>query len=138
ALARARVLVVDKTGTLTEGRPRVAAVAAASDSDAAGEGEVLRLAAALERGSEHPLASAVLAAAAERGLAVPEAKGHRSWPGEGIEAEVEGVRVAVGNARLLQRLGVAPGPLEERAERERSEGRTVAYLVAGERTAGVL
>jgi Cu+-exporting ATPase len=128
-------LVVDKTGTLTEGRPRLTTVAA----DAAfAESALLRLAAALERGSEHPLAAAIVAAAAERGLEVPKAAGFRARTGRGITGEVDGQEVALGNRALLEELGIEPGPWSERAERLRADGQTALFVVVAGRVAGLV
>ena len=128
-------LVVDKTGTLTEGRPRLAAVVALPPHD---EGELLRLAASLEQGSEHPLGGAIVGAARERGLALEEAGDFRVVPGQGVSGRVGGRRVALGNAKLLETLGVAPGDLGERAEGMRREGQTAVLLVVDDRPAGLL
>jgi len=128
-------LVVDKTGTLTEGRPRLAAVVTLPSHD---EGELLRLAASLEQGSEHPLAGAIVGAARERGLALEEAGDFRVVPGQGVSGRVGGRRVALGNAKLLETLGVAPGDLGERAEGMRREGQTAVLLVVDDRPAGLL
>jgi P-type Cu+ transporter len=102
-LARIDTVVLDKTGTLTEGKP---AVVRLSSARGAGDNEVLALAAALEQRSEHPLARAILAAAADRNLAVPSAEGVHAIPGKGIEGLVGGTPVALGNAVLLQKLGI--------------------------------
>jgi Cu+-exporting ATPase len=134
-LEKVDTAVVDKTGTLTEGKPRLVSVAAA---DGAMEGGVLALAAGLERGSEHPLAAAILAGAAERGAAPADVAQFRSLTGRGVAGVVGGRRVALGNARLLEELGVTPGPLGARAEVLRGEGQTLMFLVAGEAVAGIL
>ena len=118
-LARIDMVVLDKTGTLTEGKPEVAAINAA----AASEEEVLRLAAALEQRSEHPLARAILKAAAERGIAPPPAEEVRAIPGKGIQGVVDGSRVAAGNAALMQELGVVV-PKDAAAQ----AGTTVMYV----------
>jgi Cu+-exporting ATPase len=97
-------LIVDKTGTLTEGKPRLTAVRAATDHD---EAQVVRLAASLERDSEHPLAAAILRGAAERGIALSSVDAFQSLTGQGVVGRVEGHTVALGNARLMQALGVA-------------------------------
>jgi Cu+-exporting ATPase len=104
-LGKADVLVVDKTGTLTEGKPHLAGVEPAAGFTA---DDVLRLAAGLERGSEHPLASAIVRGASERGLAVPEGRDFRSVPGKGVVGTVEDRRVVLGNAALLRDEGVSP------------------------------
>jgi P-type Cu+ transporter len=134
-LEKVDTLVVDKTGTLTEGKPRLVSVVTA---DGVTEREVLALAAGLERGSEHPLAAAILAGAAERGAAPAEAVEFRSLTGRGVAGVVGGRRVALGNARLLEEEGVKPGPLGARAEDLREEGQTVVFLVVGDAVAGIL
>ena len=134
-LEKVDTLVVDKTGTLTEGKPRLVSVVAA---DGVTEREVLAFAAGLERGSEHPLAAAILAGAADRGAPPAEVAEFRSLTGRGVVGVVDGRRVALGNARLLEELGLRPGPLGARAEALRDEGQTVMFLVAGETVAGIL
>jgi P-type Cu+ transporter len=124
-------LVVDKTGTLTEGKPRLASAVAAPGFT---EDELLRIAATLERGSEHPLAAAVLAGAKERGVAPGELKDFASVTGQGVRGVVDGRPAALGNPRLLE--GVALGELPERAEALRKEGQTVVFLAAGGRRPG--
>jgi len=128
-------MVVDKTGTLTEGRPQLVAVVS---TDGTPESEVLALAAGLERGSEHPLASAVLAGAAARGVPPAEVTDFRSLTGRGVVGVVAGRRVALGNQRLLAEQGADPGPLGARAEAMRAEGQTVVFLVVDGRAVGVL
>jgi Cu+-exporting ATPase len=118
-------LVVDKTGTLTEGKPRVVAVATAAGL---AEGEALSLAASLERSSEHPLAAAVVAAARERGFAIEEPGGFASVTGKGVTGTVAGRRVALGNARLMADLGVDPGDLAAEADALRAGGATALFL----------
>ena len=134
-LEKVSTLVVDKTGTLTEGKPRLVSIAT---TDGVKEGEVLALAAGLERGSEHPLAAAILAGAAERGAAPNGVTEFRSLTGRGVTGLVAGRKVALGNSRLLQDLGVAPGPLAARAETLRADGQTVMFLVMGDGVAGIL
>jgi Cu+-exporting ATPase len=134
-LEKVDTVVVDKTGTLTEGKPRLVSLVAA---DSLSEGEVLALASGLERGSEHPLAAAILAGAAERGAAPAGVEEFRSLTGRGVAGRVGARRVALGNARLLEELGVQPGPLGARAEGLRGEGQTVMFLVAGEAVAGIV
>ena len=128
-------LVVDKTGTLTEGKPRLVQVEAASGID---ESTLLRQAATLERGSEHPLAAAIVAGAGERGVELGEAKAFESVTGQGVTGEVDGRRVALGNARLLASLGVDPGALTDRAEALRMEGQTVMFLAVDGVAAGLV
>jgi Cu+-exporting ATPase len=128
-------LVVDKTGTLTEGKPRLVSVVAAAGAT---EAEVVALAAGLERGSEHPLAAAILAGAVERNVALAELSEFRSLTGRGVTGVAGGRRVALGNARLMQELDVDPGPLAGRAEALRVAGQTVMFLVEGDAVAGIL
>ncbi|MGE0725015.1 MAG: heavy metal translocating P-type ATPase, partial [Alphaproteobacteria bacterium] len=118
-------LVVDKTGTLTEGRPAVTAVRTVGGID---DAEALRLAASLERGSEHPIAHAILAAAEARGLALAAPTDVDSPTGRGIVGSVDGRRLVLGNARLLGDLGIAAGQLDQTAETMRGEGATVVLL----------
>jgi Cu+-exporting ATPase len=138
ALERLRevdLLLLDKTGTLTEGRPALVSLVPAPGF---GESELLALAAGLERGSEHPLASAVLAGAEARGVAPAAAEQFESRAGRGVLGRVAGRRVALGNAALLAEEGVAPGALAERAEALRGEGQTVTFVAVDGRIAGVL
>jgi Cu+-exporting ATPase len=128
-------LLLDKTGTLTRGKPALGKVAALAPF---GEDEVLRLAAALEKASEHPLAAAIVAGAASRGLAIPEAEGFRSVPGKGVTGSVEGRAVALGNAALLADLGVAAADLQARADTLRSEGGTVVLVAVDGAPAGLV
>jgi Cu+-exporting ATPase len=134
-LEKVSTLVVDKTGTLTEGKPRLVSIAT---TEGVKEGDVLALAAGLERGSEHPLAAAILAGAAERGVVPSGVTEFRSLTGRGVTGMVAGRKVALGNSRLLQDLGIAPGPLAARAETLRAEGQTVMFLVMGDAVAGIL
>jgi Cu+-exporting ATPase len=128
-------LVIDKTGTLTEGRPAVTAIKPAGGLD---EAELLRLAASLERGSEHPLADAILRAAKDRGLALSEAQDFDSPVGKGVLGVVDGRRVALGGARLMAEQGVDLGPLEADAEALRQEGTTTIFAAVDGRLAGLL
>ncbi len=118
-------LAFDKTGTLTSGQPRIAHLSAV-DGD---EARLLHLAGALQRGSEHPLARAVLQACAERGLVPAEAAALRALPGRGIEGELDGKRLQLGSRRLLDEAGLAAGALEERARTWEAEGRTLSWLL---------
>jgi Cu+-exporting ATPase len=127
-------LVFDKTGTLTEGKPKVTGIVAGSCTDA----ELLELAAAVERGSEHPLAAAVLAAAEERGVARRKAEDFRSRTGQGVTGSVDGRRVGLGNRALMDDLGVDPGGLAERAEALRGGGATVLFVAVDGTAAGLL
>ncbi|HZS32315.1 MAG TPA: heavy metal translocating P-type ATPase [Methylomirabilota bacterium] len=134
-LERVDTVVVDKTGTLTEGKPRLATVLADPPHD---ESELLRLAASLERGSEHPLAAAIVAAAEARGLAPLAVDAFRAVPGKGVTGRVAGRAVALGNRALLEELGVAAGSLADRGEELRREGQTVLFVVSGGRVAGLM
>jgi Cu+-exporting ATPase len=134
-LEKVDTLLVDKTGTLTEGKPSLVSVVAADD---ARDADILALAAGLERGSEHPLAAAILAGAAARGVAPAPVDGFRSLTGRGVIGQAAGRRVALGNARLLEELGVDAGALGKRAEALREEGQTVVFLIAGDVVAGIL
>jgi Cu+-exporting ATPase len=129
-------LVVDKTGTLTEGKPRLTTVKAMPGAD---EGSVLRLAASLERASEHPLALAILVGAAERGIEPATAEDFRSETGKGVVGRVDGHAVALGNVRLMQDLGVIidSAPLAE-AEALRGEGQTVMFVAVDGRATGLI
>jgi P-type Cu+ transporter len=128
-------LIVDKTGTLTEGKPRLTAVKPAPGQD---ETTVLRLAASLERGSEHPLAAAILAGAAERGITPPAAQEFRSETGKGIVGRVDGHAVALGNLRLMQDLSVSVDALRAEADALRAEGQTVMFLAVDGKAAGLV
>jgi len=134
-LERVDTLVVDKTGTLTEGRPELTAVETADGS--AGD-DLLRLAAGLEVASEHPLAEAIVSGAKRRGVKPGSGDGFESITGKGVRGRVDGRQVALGNAALLRDLGVEPGPLAERAERMRSQGRTVMFVAVDGAAAGLL
>jgi Cu+-exporting ATPase len=134
-LERVDTLLVDKTGTLTEGKPRLVSVMAADGMPEAG---ALALAAGLERGSEHPLAAAVLAGAAARGVEPAAVEAFRSLTGRGVIGAAGGRRVALGNARLLEELGIEAGPLGKQAETLRENGQTVVFLVAEDAVAALL
>jgi Cu+-exporting ATPase len=128
-------LVVDKTGTLTEGKPKLVEVEVLNGVD---EAVLLRLAATLERGSEHPLAAAIVDGAGERGVELGKAESFESVTGKGVTGEVDGKRVALGNARLLESLGIDPGTLAERAEALRNEGQTVMFIAIDGKAAGLV
>jgi Cu+-exporting ATPase len=136
ALREVDVLLVDKTGTLTEGKPSLRAVETFVELD---EESALRLAAALERPSEHPLARAIVAAAEARGAAIPAVADFKTLTGRGVSGSVEGHTVALGNAKLLDELGVAASAEQEaRAEAQRHAGATVMYLAVDGRLAALL
>lgn len=129
------VLVVDKTGTLTEGKPRVVTVLPTS---AVSERDLVRFAASLEAGSEHPLAAAIVAAARERGVPLTEAANFNSVTGRGVEGVVDGRKVALGNQRLLDERGWSAGELGGRAEALRAEGQTVMFVALDGAVVGLL
>jgi Cu+-exporting ATPase len=133
ALQAVDTVVVDKTGTLTEGKPRVVSVTAAPDF---GERDVLALAASVEKGSEHPLGAAVLAEAKTRGLALEGVSGFRSRTGKGIVGRVGAREVGVGNRALLEELGATDAAVADRAEALRAEGQTVVFVTVDGRVAG--
>jgi P-type Cu+ transporter len=128
-------LVVDKTGTLTQGKPKVVAVKPMQGFD---EAQVLRLAASVERGSEHPLAAAIVAAAAERKLELAAVGGFDAPAGKGVTGIVEGKRLALGNADFLDELGIETSALTDEAERLRSDGATAIFLGVNGTLAGVV
>jgi Cu+-exporting ATPase len=135
-LRRVDTLVVDKTGTLTEGRPKLVTVEATGSG--LDQSEILRLAASLERGSEHPLAHAVVAAARERGLRLDEPRDFTSRTGMGVEGTVAGRRVALGNRALFERAGLSVGEVSGRTEALQNQGQTVMMVGVDGRLAGLL
>jgi Cu+-exporting ATPase len=128
-------IVVDKTGTLTEGKPRLMTAEVAPGND---ESELLRLAASVERGSEHPLAGAIVSAAETKGLKLVEAAGFQSHTGRGVTGVVEGRAVALGNRALMQELGIDTGALAQRAEALQEDGQTVMFVAVDTRLMGLL
>ncbi|MEW6442643.1 MAG: heavy metal translocating P-type ATPase [bacterium] len=134
-LRKVDTLVVDKTGTLTEGRPNLASVAAADGFD---EAELLGLAASLERASEHPLAAAVVRGAEERGIELKGADSFEVLVGKGVQGRVGGRAVALGNRTLMAGLGLNPGALAGHADELRALGQTVVFLAVDGRPAGLL
>ena len=133
--ANVDTLIVDKTGTLTVGKPKLVAVLPESGHD---EDEVLRLAASLERGSEHPLAEAIVTGAEERGISLAKAEEFEAVTGKGVKGVVDGKPVALGNAKLLADLGVDGGGLSESADARRDEGETVMFVIVGSEIAGLV
>jgi len=127
-------LVVDKTGTLTEGRPALTAIVPASGFD---EAELLRLAASLERGSEHPLADAILRAANERGLKLSETTGFDSPVGKGVLGTVEGRRLLLGSGKFLAAQDVSTADLDAQADAQRADGATAIFMAVDGKAAGV-
>ncbi len=134
-LAKATTLVIDKTGTLTEGKPSVESIVPVGDM---GEDALLRLAAAVERSSEHSLAAAIVAAANERGIAAPPASDFHVYPGLGVSALVEGRVVLLGTEALLTAHGADPGPLTAAAAEVRAKGQSAALIAVDGAAVGVL
>jgi Cu+-exporting ATPase len=138
-------LVVDKTGTLTEGKPKITTVSTSGVVAANRDGkegndkdELLRLAASLERSSEHPLAAAIVEAARENGLVLGRVEDFQSETGKGVTGRVDGRSVALGNAKLLTDLGLESGVLGEAAEEHRGKGETVMFVILETRVAGII
>jgi Cu+-exporting ATPase len=131
-------VVFDKTGTITEGRPAVQAVELLADAPVKDEGELLALAAAVEHLSEHPLAEAIVAEAARRGLGERQVSAFESRTGMGVVGTVDGRRVAVGNLALMRELGIEPAPLAARADAAAAAGRTPMYVAVGQKPAGLI
>ncbi len=128
-------LLVDKTGTLTHGKPRLVAVL---PSEGYHENDILRLAATLERGSEHPLAEAIVEGAKARGIVLGSAKNFEAVTGKGVLGEVDGRSVALGNLKLLQDLRIEPPVLADAADARRDEGETVMFVLVSGEMAGLL
>ncbi len=133
-LEKVDTLVVDKTGTLTEGKPRVVSVVALEGD----ESSLIRLVASLEQGSEHPLGTAVIAAAKQRGLRLAEAREFQSFTGQGVTGSIEGRAVAAGNEKLMQRLSVSSDALAQKAQKLRAGGQTVLLVAVDGRPAGLI
>ena len=134
-LRKVDTLVVDKTGTLTEGKPKLVSL---TPAESLGETELLRLAASLEQGSEHPLATAIVQGAEVRGIVLSEAEGFDSITGQGVRGHVDGHEVALGNRALLDSLGIDPGALSERAEQLRADAQTVMFVALDGKAAGLV
>jgi Cu+-exporting ATPase len=128
-------LVVDKTGTLTEGKPKVVSLITLAGFD---EQTLLRLAASVERGSEHPLAAAIIAEAATRGIVLADTKNFASLTGKGIKGDVEGRQVSLGNSALAADLQIDIDSLNERAEKLRADGQTILFVGVDGKAAGVI
>jgi len=128
-------LVVDKTGTLTEGKPKLVAVQA---EEGFTEHEVLRIAASLERASEHPLAEAIVFGAEEKGFELVKTNNFQSITGKGVTGEVDGHAVAVGNTKLLESLGINAGDLTQQANKQRADGKTVMLIAINGKAAGLV
>jgi Cu+-exporting ATPase len=134
-LRKVDTLVVDKTGTLTEGKPKLVTVEPAAGFES---NELLRLAATLERGSEHPLAAAFVRGAQERGIALGSAESFESLTGRGVRGRVDGREVALGNQKLLEEMRVDAGPFAAKAETLRADGQTVMFVVVNGKLAGLV
>ncbi|MDG4882535.1 heavy metal translocating P-type ATPase [Mesorhizobium sp. WSM4884] len=128
-------LIVDKTGTLTEGRPRLTDVVAAEGID---EDDLLSLAATLEKGSEHPLAEAIVEGAAERGVKLADAENFEATTGKGVAGTVSGKKVALGNAAMMADLGIDTAPVSAKAETLQAEGKTAMFVAADGKLAGLV
>jgi len=134
-LEKVNTLVIDKTGTLTEGKPRLVSVTALAGFN---KDEVLRLAASLERGSEHPLAAAIVGGAQEKGLALQAAEDFKSITGQGVTGRIEGRMVALGNQHMMGELGVIFDSISAQADAERKDGHTVMFVAVDGRPAGLI
>jgi len=134
-LEKIDTLIVDKTGTLTEGKPRLTSLIAVDDIS---ESELLRLAASIERGSEHPLAAAIVGGALQKQLELSEAQDFRSVTGKGVMGRVDQRELALGNAALLEQLNIQAGALSDRAESLRKEGETVMFVAVDGRLCGLI
>lgn len=134
-LRQVDTLVVDKTGTLTEGKPKLLTV---EPVEGVAEHSLLLLAGSLERGSEHPLAASIVKGAEERGVTLAAARSFEYLTGKGVTGEVDGQRVALGSSRLLEELGISTGSIEARAEALRQQGQTVMFVVIDGKAAGLL
>jgi Cu+-exporting ATPase len=138
-LRKVDTLVIDKTGTLTEGKPKLVLVeTAAGNASGMDQNEVLRRAASLERGSEHPLAAAIVQGAEDRGVKLSPAEAFESLTGRGVRGRVDGADVALGNQTLLSELKIDPGALAARAETLRVDGQTVMFVAIENKIAGLL
>jgi Cu+-exporting ATPase len=134
-MEKVNTLLVDKTGTLTEGKPKVTAIIPAADVS---EGDLLKLAASLERSSEHPLAAAIVAAAKAENATIEEPADFASVTGKGVTGKIGGRAVALGNATLMADMGIALGELEDKAVKLRGDGATALFLAVDGKAAGVI
>ena len=138
-LRKVDTLVVDKTGTLTEGKPKLVSVETDFTSEGGFDAQtLLRFAATLERGSEHPLAAAIVKGAQERGIALGAADGFESMTGQGVRGRVDGAEVVLGNRKLLEDIGVDSARLGQRAEALQAEGQTVVFVGVNNKIAGLV
>jgi Cu+-exporting ATPase len=131
-------LILDKTGTITHGKPVLTDVVLAQGNPGTSENEILRLAAAVEKGSEHPLAAAIVEAAESRGLSLSQVESFNAIPGHGVEAKVEGRTMLLGNLKLMRDRSVAVGGLEAQATRLADEGKTPMYVALDGTVAGLV
>src|SRR5581483_4453511 len=134
-MRKVNTLVVDKTGTLTEGKPKLVSITTANGWD---EQKLLRLAASLERASEHPLAAAIVSGAEERGIELATVESFDSLTGKGVRGKVDGRSLALGNRALLDELKIAAGDLMNQAEALRTDGQTVMFVVVDSKIAGLV
>jgi Cu+-exporting ATPase len=134
-MEKVQTLIVDKTGTLTVGKPKLVEIVPSGEQD---DGLILYFSASLERGSEHPLASAIVAGAKDKGISLTDAESFESVTGKGVKGIIDGHQVALGNRRLLEDLGIEPGEADGRAEKMRGEGETVMFLVMDGKLAGMI
>src|SRR6266487_632218 len=132
---RLQAIVLDKTGTITKGKPELTNVVAETSFD---EDEILRLAAAVERNSEHPLASAIVEGAKTRNLTLPEITNFNAIPGHGVEADVEEMHVLLGNAKLMEKYAIPVGRLVAESQRLADDGKTPMYIAVNGRAAGIV
>jgi Cu+-exporting ATPase len=128
-------LIVDKTGTLTEGKPKLVAVVAVGDHD---ENQILQAAASLEKGSEHPLADAIVKGAQARGLPLSNAQDFVAITGQGVTGAVDGRSIALGNSKLVDRMGLERAQLVEAANKRRDDGETVMFVIIDDEIAGLV
>ena len=132
---RLQAIVLDKTGTITKGKPELTNVVAETGFD---EDEILRLAAAVERNSEHPLASAIVGGAKARNFTLPEITNFNAIPGHGVEADVEEMHVLLGNAKLMEKYAIPVGRLVAESQRLADDGKTPMYIAVNGRAAGIV
>jgi Cu+-exporting ATPase len=134
-LEKVDTLIVDKTGTLTEGKPRVTSIITIEGQS---ENDLIRFAATLEKASEHPLAPAILAAASERNIVFGKVDGFQSRTGKGVVGKVDSQDLTLGNRTLFEQMGIALGELNERAQSLESDGQTVMFVARNERAIGLI
>jgi Cu+-exporting ATPase len=135
SMEKVNTLVVDKTGTLTEGKPKLVAVQAEAGFT---EDEILRIAASLERASEHPLAEAIVHGAEEKGIELLKTNNFQSITGKGITGEIDGYTVAAGNVKLLEGLGINTGDLSQQVDNQRADGKTIMLIAIDGKAAGLI